>query len=388
MNGSALTLWLVSLALPAQMLTPSAQRVDSLIVISREPVLGEEIARAARRYLHRPTQVRRDAEANGKTDSAGTVRLQVETESGIGSGLRFQLTLSQGMQRVQRSLPLRETPNRIDLAEAIAIELPALLSQLAEQGKAASVPTVPVPTPLPPPKRTLPSVNAPLLAMKTSPAKVAGVHIPAPKETESVAKPAMADSTQETPKPADAQPQTETESAPASTPDPRAATTAEIDPKETAPKDAVPKESGESPKKSPEETPSADAKQPDVLVAAPIPDGVRSKRPAGAVGLMIGGGAVLLAGVGTGIETLLVAKQVSQPTTDGHFDSKLDQQGKTLSAVTIALDAVGGAALLAGSVWLYVNAQRAAKQSPAKKRVTVAPLFHKSSVGILSEVRF
>ena len=73
---------------------------------------------------------------------------------------------------------------------------------------------------------------------------------------------------------------------------------------------------------------ASDAKTPELFVAASKSDPVRIRRPAGAVGLLIGGGALLLAGVGTGIETLLVAKQVSQPTADGHFDKQLDQQEK------------------------------------------------------------
>lgn len=399
MIGSALTLWLLLLAMPAQMLTPGAQRVDSLHVLSRDPALGDEVARAARRYLHRPTQVRKDSESEPQPDSDGIVRLLVQTDSSTEHGLRCLLTLSQGTRSLKRSLQLRETPNHIDLAEAIAIELPALLSLLSEQGIAQSPNPAPVSATIPPLRRASPPMGNPMPARSAVLAKSAARSHPARTASE--------------PSEASATSPTETEN-PTTEPAARATTKTEPDPvlamrspaptqavstiPASIPKDSVPTDSGskDSAANSPEEkTPketvaiqASDAKTPELFVAASKSDPVKIRRPAGAVGLLLGGGALLLAGVGTGIETLLVAKQVSQPTADGHFDKQLDQQGKTLSAVTIALDSVGGAALLAGSVWLYVHTQRAAKLGASKRRVAVAPLVQKAGMGMLSEVRF
>ena len=79
----------------------------------------------------------------------------------------------------------------------------------------------------------------------------------------------------------------------------------------------------------------------------PVP--LRPQRPAGAIGLLSGGGAVLLAGVSTGIAALVIAQQVSHPT-QMMFDRALDQTGKALGTATIVLDVVGASAILVGGI--------------------------------------
>lgn len=359
MTGCALLLWLASTGLPAQMLTPSAQRVESLKVVSHEPALGEEIARAARRYLHRPTQVRTDAEGDPLADSAGTVRLVVQTDSASGGGFRCRLSLSQGTAQVNRSLLLRESPSRFDLAEAIAIELPALLAQLAEQSAARN----------PPPALLQP----PAVAMRrplTAPQKVLAMRSVPPKAETAAHSPVVAE------------PESQPSPLPPTLPEPAQPTPQPSSlPAETQAKTASP--AVLEPTKEPLVQPTA----PQVALA-PSLEPPRRKRPIGGIGLLVSGSALVVAGVGLGIETLLIAKQVSLPQSDGRFDKQLDQQGKALGTATIVLDSVGGAALLAGSIWLYVHSQRAGKAAASTKRVALLPVVQRGAAGLVSEVRF
>jgi hypothetical protein len=88
-----------------------------------------------------------------------------------------------------------------------------------------------------------------------------------------------------------------------------------------------------------------------------------------AIVLTITGAASLFAGLGTGSAALLAARQVDSPLS-GRFDAELDRRGRLLDTATIVLDTVGGAALVAGGVWLIVHTVKTRR--PAPKLVPVA----------------
>jgi tetratricopeptide (TPR) repeat protein len=100
-------------------------------------------------------------------------------------------------------------------------------------------------------------------------------------------------------------------------------------------------------------------------VAPPPPPPELSGQPSAVakwapIGLMAAGGALLIGGFVTGGMALSTAKQVV--AGDGVFDSSLDARGQTLSKVAIALDVVGGVALVGGLIPTII---RLTKKAPA-----------------------
>lgn len=77
----------------------------------------------------------------------------------------------------------------------------------------------------------------------------------------------------------------------------------------------------------------------------------RSRPPAGALALLIGGGALLLGGAGSGAGALATAREIEGgPAFDDLVG--LQQRGATLNAVAITLYVAGGVAAAAGAGWL------------------------------------
>ena len=66
------------------------------------------------------------------------------------------------------------------------------------------------------------------------------------------------------------------------------------------------------------------------------------------IGVMAAGGVLLISGLAVGGVAMSTAKQVVQG--DGAFDATLDAKGKTLSNAAIALDVLGGVALVGGLI--------------------------------------
>ncbi|MBP8196715.1 MAG: hypothetical protein KAY55_06055 [Deltaproteobacteria bacterium] len=92
------------------------------------------------------------------------------------------------------------------------------------------------------------------------------------------------------------------------------------------------------------------------------------------IGLMAAGGAILIGGFVTGGMALSTAKQVV--SGDGAFDSSLDARGQTLSKVAIALDVVGGVALVGGLIPTIIRLTKRAPatvETPAAKDGASAP---------------
>ena len=68
----------------------------------------------------------------------------------------------------------------------------------------------------------------------------------------------------------------------------------------------------------------------------------------GPIGAMAMGGALLISGFACGGAAMSTAKTVV--ATDGTFNSELDAKGKSLSNAAIALDVLGGVAIVGGLI--------------------------------------
>ena len=341
----------------------ASTQIDALHVVASEPALGDEIARAARRYLPRQTHIWSGAVPSPEV-SEPYVELLVQGDPQAAQGLRWTIQVSLGpTAKLVRVLELREPPTRFDLAEAVAIELPELLTKLAEDRAAESAPA-PVAS-KPAPVVSKPAPLRPALAKVEPPAQR-----PVPVgqlEVRQVEVRQVADhQVPEAPRPVPVGPQAEAAAAP-----------------ETQ-RQAAPKED-QRPTPQVAKSPPAEALTPPPPpplpplepFQAPVP--LRTQRPAGAMGLLIGGGSLLLAGVGTGIATLVIAERVSRPP-DQKFDRPLDQTGKALGTATIVLDAVGATALLVGGIWMYAKNHRGKQPAPA---LTLAPALGPGQTGLV-----
>lgn len=134
-----LPLWLILPPLLA--LGGGAVRV---LVVADDPALGKAVVRSAAQHLAGPIVL---APA-GTPTPVGALRLQVQR----AGAERLQLSLSRGGVRVRRMLPIRGQPRAFDLAEAVAIALPALRTQLEQQ--ALRPPSSVSPSAPPPPAQT------------------------------------------------------------------------------------------------------------------------------------------------------------------------------------------------------------------------------------------
>lgn len=386
MTALWIALWSACFALTGTM-APLAL-TDSLRIVVQDAALGAEIARAARRYVTgtvtvvanppaaatttaadeqaRTPRAVRDVDDGGR---AAGLSLRVAQVAGVGAGQAWTLVLVAAPGRVvRRSLRLHEVPSRFDLAEAVAIGLPAMMDELstlktagpAEPSPAQAVRSQGPHVPSPPPA-------APLGPRPTT--TVAAV-IPGRGDRSTRRPPA------EPSAPAQPAPSAPTEAALRSAANMGPATAAGESPRAAAssPEGTPPASSPAG--SAPDSTASRKADSTSTLprvesaaVAGPLPltaplDSPRSPPPTGALVTLGGGIAVLLAGVGTGAAAMQIARQIDQPT-GMRFDRALDDRGKALDVATIVLDSVGAAATLAGGTWLLVNrvrARRAAAQ--------------------------
>ncbi|HNN97321.1 MAG TPA: hypothetical protein PKI03_33860, partial [Pseudomonadota bacterium] len=353
-------LWLFT---PAPLLT-----ADALRVVTDEPALGEEIARAARRYVRGPIEIDRRGDPGGsRSDGAvppasrrgapeGTAEptavLRVQRSQADAKAERWELLLSLGGTRiVARSITLRATESRFDLAEAVAIGLPDMLARLSEvrHGGApgrtpSSAPSQASPElPPQPPSPATVSVGPRRLAMRAvSSHSVKGepslpVHSARPRgaaPTESVLPPTV-----DAPAPpAEAVGQ---ESA-SSSPRPASPRPAPPSPAPAAAPVAAASESvATAPKRESEKPPVAPAVVAAPRPAPPLPspsaEAGSARTPPAAIALSIGGAVALFAGLATGSAALLAARQIDSPQ-GGRFDAELDRRGRALDTATIVLD--------------------------------------------------
>lgn len=113
-----------------------------------------------------------------------------------------------------------------------------------------------------------------------------------------------------------------------------------------------------------------------VTPAAPTTDAgpkpAVSRPPTGALALLGAGAAVLLVGVGLSGAAVSTAKEVV--STDGAFDTALDQKGMTLGRAGTALDILGAATLVAGTGWMFYWVATRKKEAPPQTAVSVRPL--------------
>lgn len=358
-------------------------QIDALQVVASEPALGDEIARAARRYLPRQTQVWSGAAPSPEV-SEPVVQLLVQGDPQAARGLRWTIQVSLGQTaKLVRVLELREPPTRFDLAEAVAIELPELLTKLAEDSAAQSAltpavvkpaPAAPKPTALrpaiaksePSSKRTEPEAPTP---ERQGPAKPSPARSPA-QVAAATRPPVPAQAAREAPALAPESPRAEAASPPAQSPP------APMEDKRPQPHVA---------QSQPTEVltpPPPPPLQPLPTFAAPVP--LRTQRPAGSIGLLASGGALLLTGVGTGIATLVIAQKVSRPP-EMKFDRALDQTGKALGTATIVLDAVGASALLVGGIWMYAKSHRT---RPVATALSLVPAVSQGQQGLVLQGRW
>ncbi len=334
MTGLALSLFLgLSAALPAAEGHPLARTDrrlthERLQVVTDDTALGEEMARAARPYLRSPGIVGKEASQN-----EAVLKLLLQREP--APGLRWRVTLSLGPAKVRRTLHLNGPTTRFDLAEAVAIGLPAMLDRLA-QGT------------LPPPSRGF---------RPAAPGVPADLPEPAGTELAMVSQP------HNDPPPADA------ERAPARDPAPAVAPPADPPPIAEPPPALV--------------TPPPAVARPPAWFSPKVPPPRAKRLPAPALALVGGGAAVLLAGFGTGGATLVAAQQVNVPLDMMKFDHDLDRRGKALNTATIVLDACGAAALGAGGAWLiYHTLRQTPRQHSKAQALTLVPAPAPTGLGM------
>lgn len=376
---------------------------DALRVVTDEPALGEEIARAARRYVRGPIEIERrgDPGVSRSEGSAAPASRQVAPESAAeptavlrvqrsqadATAERWELLLSLGGTRiVARSITLRASESRFDLAEAVAIGLPDMLARLSEVRHGGAPVRAPLtaaslasPESPPPPRRPAPVPPGPrrLAARAVSNPSVkvepsGPLHSARPRGaalSESVAPPTVAPLAP----PAESVRQ---ESASAS---PRPASP-RPGPPSPAPAEAPATVASESVAAAPGGEPKKEAVVPAAVVPAavaasrlaptlpapasvPLGDPGPARTPPAAIALSIGGAVVLFAGLATGSAALLAARQVDSPQ-GGRFDGELDRRGRALDTATIVLDSVGGAALLAGGSWLIYHVVKTRRAAP------------------------
>lgn len=307
---------------------------DSLAVVADDRELGEEIARAARRYMRGTVQTRAAQEPQIKEPGAA---LRVRQEAGLTTGQRWTLTLSSGSTRViRRTLELREVPSRFDLAEAVAIGLPDMLARLDEQVTAAPA------QPAPRSGAAAPAIQTPrpmiAMAARTLPA------------VRTLPQPPIA--------PSPRKPETEIR------PEPAAASNTSAPPKEAVtppPSPAPPPPVLVEKKVEPPKVYTVYTQKP-TLERGPI-ESPPAPLPSAAVGLVAGGAVVLLAGLGTGAAAMMTARQIDTPM-QMRFDPELDRRGKALDTAAIVLDCVGAAALVGGGAWLIARRVKGARKAP------------------------
>lgn len=374
MNSLALLFPLLWFFTSAPLLTDEALRV-----VAEDPALGEEIARAARRYVRGPIQVAVDrspvmtAEGSGAALSQsseargeGAAVLRVQRTRGTAAAERWELLLSTGRSRVvRRTLTLHEAATRFDLAEAVAIGLPDMLARLSEPAASPAPSKPPVPAvSLPPARPGLALVGAggspgvprrPVSRVPSSP----GMPLGALPERDLSRRLPPESSTPS------AEPPTAPTSSAVASPPPLAASEA----KPSAPPEATgpaPVPAPTPPAERPATTeqpvvtaPAAARPQPPAPVLSPPP----SRTPAGAIVLTISGAVGLFAGIATGSAALLAARQVDSPI-GGRFDVELDRRGRALDTAAIVLDSVGGAVLLAGGTWLIYHTVKTRRATP------------------------
>jgi hypothetical protein len=375
MSGWVVALIALSLAAPA--------RGDSLQVATAEPALGEEIARAARRYVSGPISVRGLAT---RVDPAAARKpcLTVRMEAGQPPGQLWSLVLwAPPNRQVRRTLRLREAPSRFDLAEAVAIGLPDMLARLAEQ------PVLPAPHPALPPHPATPVPRAPIpsrVALASAARLPSDPRLP-PLRGEPAPMPERAlephrDAPPPAPAPVPAPPAPPTPPAPLApaSPKPAAPSTLPAPLASASPKPARPSQEVAPAVRAAKEAPSPDPPPASPVVPSHTPrlgDEPHRRSPPPAIGLAAGGGALLLAGIGTGVAAMVTAQQVDTPP-QMHFDRDLDNRGKALGTATLVLDSVGAVALVGGSAWLLANALKSRRSAP---RVMAVPVGQGLVVG-------
>lgn len=99
--------------------------------------------------------------------------------------------------------------------------------------------------------------------------------------------------------------------------------------------------------------------------------------PALALGLLAGGGAVVLAGIGCGAAALALGRDVHDRAAQPYDQLAADfERGRALDGATIGLSVIGGVALGAGAaVWIYDAVKRRQSRSrPSAPLALYAPL--------------
>ncbi|MDW8284431.1 MAG: hypothetical protein RMK29_22215, partial [Myxococcales bacterium] len=89
-----------------------------------------------------------------------------------------------------------------------------------------------------------------------------------------------------------------------------------------------------------------------------------------ALGVALGGGALLVAGIGVGAGAMALARQINMMPEGSRLDRALYQQGLALEGAAIALDVVGAVGLLAGGAWMGVLLYR---DRAARRQVALSP---------------
>ena len=105
--------------------------------------------------------------------------------------------------------------------------------------------------------------------------------------------------------------------------------------------------------------------------------------PAGALALLVGGGASLVTGIACGGAALATGAQLSsgQAFTLREIDA-LTGHGEALNAAAIALDIAGGVALAAGATWTIADWL---KRGRTERRLALAPSWPLERAGLATE---
>lgn len=133
-------------------------------------------------------------------------------------------------------------------------------------------------------------------------------------------------------------------------------------------------------------------RDPDLDLARRPPPPPPARAPWGAIGVMGGGVALLITGIGLGGGAMAAANEfvtVGRTQTGQAFSQQLydiQQRGKALTAAGIALDVIGGVAIAGGLAWtgVWLYQRRAHKDSADKVGAALRP----AGAGLVLDGRF
>lgn len=134
-------------------------------------------------------------------------------------------------------------------------------------------------------------------------------------------------------------------------------------------------------------TPATRAEPPSTPSKAPSPAKAGWRPPAGAIGLLAAGGAVLVGGIACGAAALDTSAQLhsGQAFTLREIEA-LNGRGQALNGAAIGLDTVGGVAIVGGALWLVLDWKRSRDRvGMGLKQPTLGRALDAETLGMIAD---